>query len=38
MDFSHHRADYFRLGDGTFMAGPLKEKITFAREEKNATT
>ncbi|MDZ4346879.1 MAG: hypothetical protein U1E51_31080, partial [Candidatus Binatia bacterium] len=27
MDFSHHRADYFRLADGTFMAGPLKEKL-----------
>jgi hypothetical protein len=38
MDFSRHWADYFRLGDGAFIAGPLKEQITFAKEEKNAAT
>jgi hypothetical protein len=31
MDFPRHRADHFWLGHGTYVAGPLKEKITFTR-------
>jgi hypothetical protein len=38
MVFPHHWADYFQLGDGALMARPLKEMITFTREEKNAAT
>jgi len=38
MVFPHHWADHFWLGDGSFVAGPLKEKITFAKEEKHAAT
>ena len=32
--FPHHRADYFRLGDGAFVAGPLKEKLLSQRRDK----